>query len=451
MSDNGHSGIRRVFALNIGTIVFGILFIYILITLILYATATHVRSYQVTSGPLARNQTYTGLAVYSERLVTADSGGFVNYYARNHSRIRKGGIVYGTSPMKKQQTQMVTGSETLQEIRNDMESFAGTFSTTDFHDIYSLKYLVEGKIMGEALRNTVPDSSTTLTLGDATLSSAPVDGVVCFSTDGLEGFDYRDVSASDFDEKAYTMKSLRGGRQVSAGDPVYRIIDSENWSILIPLTAKQIVKLGNTSSVRVKFLKDGFTERSDFTILTMADGSYYGKLDFKNGMIRYLDNRFIDLELVTNTDVGLKIPISSIVSKTFFTVPEEYATHGGDSDSIGFLKAVADKSGNSSTEFIITTLYEHKGGRYYIDSTSFSKGDIILRDGSTDRFIVGDTAELEGVYNMNKGYAVFRKINIIDKNEDYCIIEKGTPYGISEFDNIVENASTVHESQITAQ
>ena len=73
-----------------------------------------------------------------------------------------------------------------------------------------------------------------------------------------------------------------------------------------------------------------------------------------------------------------------------------------------------------------------------------------MKDGSTERFIVGDTAELEGVYNMNKGYAVFRKISIIDKNEDYCIIEKGTPYGIAQFDNIVENASKVSESQITA-
>ena len=60
---HNHSGIRRIFTLNIGTIVFGILFIYILISIFLYMTSTHVRSYRVTSGPLARNSVYTGVAL----------------------------------------------------------------------------------------------------------------------------------------------------------------------------------------------------------------------------------------------------------------------------------------------------------------------------------------------------------------------------------------------------
>ena len=85
-----------------------------------------------------------------------------------------------------------------------------------------------------------------------------------------------------------------------------------------------------------------------------------------------------------------------------------------------------------------------------MDESAFHEGDIIIRDGSTERYILRDRASMEGVYCMNKGYAVFRRINILDKNEDYCIVEKGTPYGIAQFDNIVENASSVKESQITA-
>ena len=33
---------------------------------ILYFTTTHIESYQVTSGPLSRNETYTGLAIREE-------------------------------------------------------------------------------------------------------------------------------------------------------------------------------------------------------------------------------------------------------------------------------------------------------------------------------------------------------------------------------------------------
>ena len=55
--------LRMVVGLNIGTIMFGILFIYMAFSAILYFTTTHIESYQVTSGPLSRNETYTGLAI----------------------------------------------------------------------------------------------------------------------------------------------------------------------------------------------------------------------------------------------------------------------------------------------------------------------------------------------------------------------------------------------------
>ena len=54
--------LRMVVGLNIGTIMFGILFIYMAFSAILYFTTSHIESYQVTSGPLSRNETYTGLA-----------------------------------------------------------------------------------------------------------------------------------------------------------------------------------------------------------------------------------------------------------------------------------------------------------------------------------------------------------------------------------------------------
>ncbi len=447
-----HSGIRRHFTLNIGTIVFGVLFVYIVISIVLYVTATHVRSYRVTSGPLARNAEYTGVAVYTERIVNSDASGYVDYYAGDHTRVKSGGVVYGISPARTETASFSVDAQTLKKLRQDMEQFSQTFTTTDFHDIYSLKYQVEGDILNEALseRKTSGVLATSLSLGDSTISVAQSDGIICYQSDGYETYDFKTITPDIFDEKSYRMKSMKTDKRIAAGDPVYRVIESEDWSLLIPLTAKQIVRLNNTDTARVKFLKDGVTQNADFTILTLSDGSYCGRLDFSSGLIRYLDSRFIDIELVTNSAVGLKIPVSSIVSKTFFTIPEEYATYGGNKKNIGFLKATTDRSGNATTVFVQPTIYNHENGRYYVDDTAFKDGDIVIRDGSTDRYIIRDQAVLEGVYSMNKGYAVFRKIAILDKNEDYCIVEKGTPYGIAQFDNIVENASSVKDSQITA-
>ncbi|MFQ7549818.1 MAG: hypothetical protein ACLRMZ_05405 [Blautia marasmi] len=41
--------IKKLFTFNIATLLFGALFIYMLITVLLYITSTHVTSYQVTA------------------------------------------------------------------------------------------------------------------------------------------------------------------------------------------------------------------------------------------------------------------------------------------------------------------------------------------------------------------------------------------------------------------
>ena len=92
--------LRKVVGLNIGTIMFGILFIYMAFSAILYFTTTHIESYQVTSGPLSRNETYTGLAIREETICQAPSSGYITYYAREGSKINASGAVYGLSSTK---------------------------------------------------------------------------------------------------------------------------------------------------------------------------------------------------------------------------------------------------------------------------------------------------------------------------------------------------------------
>ena len=55
---------------------------------------------------------------------------------------------------------------------------------------------------------------------------------------------------------------------------------------------------------------------------------------------------------------------------------------------------------------------------------------------------------IQGVYNINKGYAVFREVKVIDQNEEYCIVEPYNPYGLSAHDYIVLDASTVTDDDI---
>lgn len=475
--------IRKVVGLNIGTVMFGVLFLYMLFSAVLYLTSGHIESYQVTSGPLSRNETYTGLAIREETVNKADSAGYVAYYAREGSKVNATGAVYGLSASKSAEASVELTSEQLMKIRNDMLSFSKGFSPSKFNNTYSFKYELEGNILQYAQSaddlsaapltsdeivendsdNTVSMVSTAITLGNQTISKAQSDGIILYSKDNYEGKTVANVTAEDFDQNSYHETDLKTNRPVKAGDDIYTIITDERWSLLIPLSEKQAVKLNDRTSIRVKFLKDGMTQSGDFSIIEI-DGGKYGKIDFNKGLIRYASDRFLDIELVTNTVSGLKIPLSSIVTKEFYTIPSTVATVNEDTNEIGFMVQDKNKSGEDVTTFKNTTIYasvevpkkssmnkqteEETVYTYYVDKSAFKEGDAIIVPNSGEKYIVGDSQSLEGVYCINKGYAVFRRIEILDQNEEYAIVSKNTDYGLARYDHIVKDADEVKEEDI---
>ena len=174
-------------------------------------------------------------------------------------------------------------------------------------------------------------------------------------------------------------------------------------------------------------------------------------------MARYAQDRFVNVELVTNITSGLKIPNSAITKKEFYQIPGIYRTTGGDSNSYGVLREVLKSDGTMTTEFVSVTLYrdpqeETADGElpsyYYVDMSELEAGDVLVAADSQSRFTVRDTGSLKGVYRLNLGYAVFRPIEILDQNEEYAIVSKNTSYGLSLYDHIVRNADSVNEEEI---
>ena len=81
---------RKLSWLNIGTLLFLAIAVYMIITVILYLTASHIVSYEVTAGSISGNYRYMALALKTEEIETADYSGYVHYYARNGARIGSG-------------------------------------------------------------------------------------------------------------------------------------------------------------------------------------------------------------------------------------------------------------------------------------------------------------------------------------------------------------------------
>ena len=442
--------IKKVFTLNIGTVLFGALFIYMVISILLYLTSSRTTSYKVTAGPLSRNHTYTALALYPEELVHAKASGYVTYYARDNSKIKKMGPVLGISDTKEIPTEVDLKESDLSALRSSMAKFAYGFQPASFSDTYEFKYELEGDILQYA--GMAPTTSDNEADGEASTTQSTIhfsekDGLILYSIDGHEGLTEEELVRDDFIQKVQQKENLRTAEKVNLGDPIYKTITDEEWSIYIPLTEKQTVQLAGRDRIRVKFLKDGETQVGKFSIL-QKDKDFYCKITFNSGLIRYASNRYLEIELVTNTKSGLKIPLTAIVNKDFYVIPKAFVISASSDSGAQFIKETTDKNGKVIQEFIEATLYAEQDELYYVDMNEFKDGDIIIKQDSNERYVIKETAPLEGVYSINKGYAVFRKVVIIDQNEDFCIVEQGTNFGIAQYDNIVLDSSTVKEEEI---
>ena len=72
---------RRPLPFHIGTILFGLVLLYLLSCVVLYFVRDRVTVYQVETGEIMENGQYTGLALRTEQVVNADAGGYVTYIA----------------------------------------------------------------------------------------------------------------------------------------------------------------------------------------------------------------------------------------------------------------------------------------------------------------------------------------------------------------------------------
>ena len=115
----------------------------------------------------------------------------------------------------------------------------------------------------------------------------------------------------------------------------------------------------------------------------------------------------------------------------------------------GFLKEV-DEEGETRAVFVPTEIYYETDDSCYIDAgpnAVIREGDYLLFPGSEERYQVGEKASLQGVYNINKGYAVFKRIDIIEENDEFVTVRRGTRYGLNVFDHIMLNGDEAEEGE----
>ena len=442
--------------INIGVILFAIIFIYMLYNIFQYFTTEQVAVYEVTQGTIAQNNTFTGLALREETVFNADVSGYVNYYNKDATKVGVDTYVYSVDEtgdfynqvLSANNGQLFQQKESYQELEKTASEYVLGYSDEDFYQVYEFKYDMQAALM-EALSASNLSSLDGYSGNAATFHPylAPQAGVVVYNTDGLEGTTVDTFNADSFEQSKHIKDNLQAKEKVSAGEPVFKLITSENWDLILPIDEQLATDLAEQNNIKVEFQKDGTTAWASSNIIN-RDGAYYLDLTFQNSMIRYASERYVEVKLLVSDTNGLKIPNTALTEKSFFVVPKDYVTKGGDSDGNGVLRQNVSKDGKKAMEFTDVTVFQETEDAYYIDGSDLKKGDIINKPDSSETMTLESTAKLQGAYNINKGYAVFRKVEILYQNEEYTIINTGTSYGLSLYDHIALDASAIKENQI---
>lgn len=443
---------RRMPDLNIGFLTFIVIFIYVIVSVIIFTLSEKTTIYEVNAGALATDTSYTGLIVRDESLVTSTYAGTLNYFVKSKDRVGMKSLIYTVDEtgrvadkINAAATQSLSDDD-LDSIRNVLSEYSMNYDAMNYDEIYTAGNSVTDLLNEFKVDNIIDDLDGYITDTDDKdffhKITATATGLVDFSYDGYEDLKESDLQSSLFEESNYKQTTLQNGALINVGDIAYKIIQDDSWFIYIQLDDTQAASYQDTSEIDLTFSDSGITTKADFTLVTIGK-STYGKISLNRYLINFINERFVKIDIGDMSHTGLKIPSSSVFKKNFYTIPKEYLTN---SDT--FIRKTYAEDGSIVTDSVDATIYEEDDTYCYVSMKEFSTGDIIAKADSDDTFVVGTIGELSGVYCVNRGYAVFRKVDIIGHNSEYYVVKRGTSFGLSIYDHIVLDYKTVEENEL---
>lgn len=445
--------------LNMGVFIFAVIFLYMIISVGIYLTRERISIYEVSvQGALTTAKSYTGLILREEEVSYADGSGYVNYYVREGGRTGVGDVIYTLDESGQLSELLFSDSSKslresdLSDLKAELTAFCMAYDSLEFDTVYNMKIEMDYAVLELANSSNIANLDQiirTQTGGSFIQGNAARTGIISYYVDGYEGYVPEQVTAADF-SSVYIKKNIKSGELLERGNPIYKTVLSDNWSLLFLLTEEDIAAYKDKSSLNIRIEKDGFQVSGTFSIFTNETGTF-GRLSIKNYMIRYLSERYLAFEIEELVETGLKIPKTALVEKSFYMIPKEYLLTNAENSSGFLVDGYNTEKQEQESSFVSPTIYSSDDNYYYVSTDAFAVGTYLNQTDSNTRYQVGATASLKGVYTVNQGYTVFRFIEIITENDEYYIIKPGTRYGVSLYDHIILNSKTVEERQVIYQ
>ena len=453
MSDKNVVKFKKRFHPNLALFLFLIIILYIIFLAWNILSKNHVSIYEVNTSDISDDAPLYGFIMRQEEVVQTEQAGYVNYYCSEGNRIGKGDVAYTidadgeVSKILEEIQKEKDNSESIVQMREVISSFQSSFTMSNYNDVTKLKYDAKNVVFDRNNGSLYSDLKKAMTSSgkdkNFTKVTAKKSGIVAYTMDGYEKTKKEEISTELFDEYgSITRRQLQSEGPIKAGAPVYKLITSNDWSIVVKLDDSYYQALKDEESVLVTVLKDKTSFNANVDIYE-REGEYFAILTTSRFMEHYINDRFLQIEFQLKTASGLKIPNIPILQKDFFTIPKSVVTRG--TDGLGVVRQTMNASGKMAHEFTSLSNAMLIDDMYYVSSSVLQEGDILMDSSAGEDYIVSEKKKLSGVYYVNEGYCRFRPVEIQYKNKEYTIVKEQTPYGLAAYDHIVVDPSSLKD------
>ncbi|NLP46152.1 MAG: hypothetical protein GX347_03780 [Epulopiscium sp.] len=462
----------------IGFFVFISLLFYLLGSIWTLAKKPIVPVEIANKGIIEKKCSTEGLIIRNEYVLPSPTSGIIKYFYTEGEKVSKNSLVGATQDeeffniIKQQLEQIEKNIQKIQEERRDITWFQKDIQQLnhkiitilseqnqwlkekgDFYAVYSVKdqiqhyidqrnqlFILEPKGRLKDLVTEKMNYENQLQKNSHVIST-PISGLVSFQIDGFENLTIDNIALEHFDNK---IDSLQLDNETDQNISNIKIVEDTSWYIaaLFPKETIQDWEVGKQISLffpqknylEIPFIIDTIKQVEEKIIVIFRAHEY---------MHLFLNERLIDVEVSLEHYEGLKVSNSAIVEKSFLKIPRQCLIQSNKEQ--GVIRIIEDES----IFLPITISYEDEQYVYIPTNNELRQYDIIIiqKGEQQEKYTIDQVDTSYGVYIANQGFAKFKKIKILGKNQDYTIIDDGTSYGVQMYDRIILDANQVKEGQ----
>ena len=272
-------------------------------------------------------------------------------------------------------------------------------------------------------------------------------GVVSCYSDGLESkYTFENMGELTQKDTDINVTASVLGKNVSQGDPLFKIVRSNDWYIVsyIPNNLIEEWTVGDTVNIYIRNKAED-QRKVEMQIASLNTGEKNSLVILKSTkyLTDYISVRSVSFE-TSKAMTGFKIPNNATVEQTMLKISSNFVVNN---------KIYKKTEGDTVIEMdVVPAGTNVEEGMTYIpfDINRLNVGEtLVLPENKEKTFTIKDVVTAKGVFVMNTGIAEFTKINLENSasNANYTVLDPGVNTNIRLYDRIVTDTKNIEKQQ----